>query len=74
MVSWDRGFAEDQKQVWGSVNGGYVLDRIVDDPEVESDAESASDSDSDSDSDSEDDSEEISEENEIEPDEAAQPE
>lgn len=60
MVSWDRGFSGDQKQVWGSVTGGYVLDRIVDDPEV--------------DPDSEDDSEELQEENETEPDEAAQPE
>ena len=70
MVSWDRGFAEDQKQVWGSVDGGYVLDRIVDDPEIET--EVASDTDNDSDSDS--DSEEISEENENEPDMDRQPE
>jgi len=38
MVSWDRGFAEDQTQVWGAVKGGYVFDRIVDDPESESDS------------------------------------
>lgn len=31
MVSWDRGFAADGSQVWGSTAGGYVFDRIVDD-------------------------------------------
>ena len=62
MVSWDRGFSVDQKQVWGSVTGGYVLDRIVDDPEAE--VEFAPDSDN----------EETSEENEKEPDVDRQPE
>jgi hypothetical protein len=32
MVSWDRGFAEDGSQVWGAVTGGYVFDRIIEDP------------------------------------------
>ena len=64
IVSWDRGFADDGSQVWGSIYGGYVFDRIVaEDPasesEVETEAgtESASETDGDSDSDS--DSEEI---------------
>lgn len=45
MVSWDRGFATDGSQVWGTVNGGHVFDRIVPDEE-----EPAGDSDSDSES------------------------
>ncbi len=36
IVSRDRGFTEDGAQVWGPTGAGYVFDRIVDDPEVES--------------------------------------
>lgn len=36
VISWDRGFAADGSQVWGAVNGGYVLDRIVPDEEESS--------------------------------------
>jgi hypothetical protein len=43
MISWDRGFAADGTQVWGSTKGGYVFDRIVDDAVPESAPESASD-------------------------------
>ena len=68
MVSWDRGFAEDQKQVWGSVKGGYVFDRIVDDPDPASESESDPDSDSDSDGG------EITGEDETQPDRNTQPE
>lgn len=28
IISWDRGFDEDGKQVWGAVKGGYVFKRI----------------------------------------------
>jgi hypothetical protein len=38
MVSWDRGFDADGNQVWGSTEGGYVFDRIMDDTESESEA------------------------------------
>jgi hypothetical protein len=51
MVSWDRGFAEDQTQVWGSVKGGYVFDRIVDDTDADSASASENESDGDSDAD-----------------------
>jgi hypothetical protein len=44
MVSWDRGFDEDNRQVWGSAVGGSVFDRIVDD--VDSASELASESES----------------------------
>jgi hypothetical protein len=44
MVSWDRGFDEDNRQVWGSAVGGSVFDRIVDD--VDSGSGSASESES----------------------------
>jgi len=42
IVSWDRGFAADGTQVWGATKGGYVFDRIVDDPDPESASESES--------------------------------
>lgn len=59
VVSWDRGFAADGRQVWGTTKGGTVFDRIVPDEE-----EAPSEDDSDSDSDSEDATEE---ESEVEP-------
>jgi hypothetical protein len=47
MISWDRGFADDGRQVWGAAKGGYVFDRIVDDPpEATSESESGSESES----------------------------
>ncbi|HSN55722.1 MAG TPA: chromophore lyase CpcT/CpeT [Candidatus Sulfomarinibacteraceae bacterium] len=33
LVSWDRGFADDGRQVWGPVDGGLVFDRVVASPE-----------------------------------------
>lgn len=42
MISWDRGFAEDNRQVWGSAVGGTVFDRIVEDPDIGSAAASES--------------------------------
>lgn len=33
VVSWDRGFAVDGRQVWGAAKGGTVFDRIVADEE-----------------------------------------
>lgn len=33
VVSWDRGFAADGRQVWGATKGGTVFDRIVPDEE-----------------------------------------
>ena len=74
MISWDRGFAEDNRQVWGSVVGGTVFDRIVDDPEPDPASASASATDGDSDSDSDSDSEETTEAKEIAPQEDVQPE
>ncbi|MEX1310019.1 MAG: chromophore lyase CpcT/CpeT [Candidatus Sulfomarinibacteraceae bacterium] len=68
MISWDRGFAEDNRQVWGSVVGGTVFDRIVEDPKP--DPASASESATDSDSDSE----ETTEAKEIAPEQDVQPE
>lgn len=38
MVSWDRGFDAAGNQVWGSTDGGYVFDRIVDGSEADSEA------------------------------------
>ena len=35
LVSWDRGFADDGRQVWGPVDGGLVFDRVVAPPEPE---------------------------------------
>lgn len=32
LVSWDRGFAADGKQVWGAEKGGYRFDKIADRP------------------------------------------
>jgi hypothetical protein len=51
MISWDRGFAEDSQQVWGSVKGGYVFDRIVDDPVEGLEGEDATESDGEPDGD-----------------------
>lgn len=28
MISWDRGFDQEGRQVWGSTKGGYVFDKI----------------------------------------------
>lgn len=33
LISWDRGYAADGIQVWGTTRGGYVFDRIVPDEE-----------------------------------------
>lgn len=46
MVSWDRGFDADGRQVWGSTEGGYVFDRIVDDSETGSEAGSEAETES----------------------------
>jgi len=59
VVSWDRGFAADGHQVWGTTKGGTVFDRIVPDEE-----EAPFEDDSDSDSDSDDTADE---EDEVEP-------
>ena len=32
LVSWDRGFDESGKQVWGAVKSGYVFEKIADFP------------------------------------------
>ena len=49
VVSWDRGFAADGRQVWGATKGGTVFDRIVpDEDEAPFDPDPESDSDSDS--------------------------
>jgi len=37
LISWDRGYAADGIQVWGTTRGGYVFDRIV--PDEDSDSE-----------------------------------
>jgi hypothetical protein len=29
IVSWDRGFDGDRRQVWGAEKGGYIFGRIV---------------------------------------------
>lgn len=29
LISWDRGFDENGKQVWGATKGGYVFDKII---------------------------------------------
>jgi hypothetical protein len=34
LVSWDRGFDDDGRQVWGSVDGGLVFDRVVASPDT----------------------------------------
>jgi CpeT protein len=34
LVSWDRGYAADGRQVWGPTDGGLVFDRIVPSPEA----------------------------------------
>lgn len=52
LISWDRGFAADGSQVWGATTGGYVFDRIVDDPASASGIEIEGEPDSDSGSDS----------------------
>ena len=67
MISWDRGFSEDHGQVWGSVVGGTVFDRIVDDPEPDPDPASAAASESGTDSDS--DNEQTTEPSEAAPEE-----
>ena len=36
FISWDRGFSDDGRQVWGPTDGGYVFDRIVEDNSSES--------------------------------------
>ncbi len=59
VVSWDRGFAADGIQVWGTIGGGNIFDRIVPDRETEAlDSDPDPENDSDSDSDSEDTAEE----------------
>ena len=76
MVSWDRGFGEDNRQVWGSVVGGYVFDRIVDDPVPvsESGPDTDTDSDGDGDGDGDGDSEETTEAGEAASEEDVPPE
>ena len=32
LVSWDRGFDQDGKQVWGAEKGGYIFDKLKDFP------------------------------------------
>jgi len=46
LVSWDRGYAGDGRQVWGSTEGGLVFDRIVTAPEPDSAPEPAPESES----------------------------
>ena len=54
MVSRDRGFADDGRQVWGPNGPGYVFDRIVEELPVDADNAATSEPESESDSASQD--------------------
>jgi len=28
LISWDRGFDENGKQIWGAMKGGYIFDKL----------------------------------------------